>query len=136
MPTARGWSAGQAPVAAPGLKVTLLSVEVRRPDELERAFAAVLAQRADAMLRGHVNRVAATARNPKRRMRPLHRLRLAPRVGQREELTVEGGDVLGQQAADALDGLGHLASLPPRGPGHFVAEVLLELVRQHHHPRQ
>lgn len=36
--------------AAPGLKVTLLSIEVRRPDELERAFAAVLAQRADAML--------------------------------------------------------------------------------------
>ena len=43
-----GFNAMQA--AAPSLKVTLLSVEVRRPDELERAFAAVMTQRADAML--------------------------------------------------------------------------------------
>jgi len=36
--------------AAPGLKVTLLSIEVRRPDELEAAYAAITAQRADGLL--------------------------------------------------------------------------------------
>jgi putative ABC transport system substrate-binding protein len=36
--------------AAPGLKLTLLSIEVRKPDELEAAFAAITAQRADAVL--------------------------------------------------------------------------------------
>lgn len=36
--------------AAPGLKVTLLSIEVRKPDELEAAFAAITAQRAEAVL--------------------------------------------------------------------------------------
>ena len=43
-----GFNAMQA--AAPGLKVTLLSVEVRRPDELERALASITPQRADALL--------------------------------------------------------------------------------------
>ncbi len=43
-----GFNAMQA--AAPGLKVTLLSVEVRRPDELERALTSITAQRADALL--------------------------------------------------------------------------------------
>jgi putative ABC transport system substrate-binding protein len=36
--------------AAPGLKVTLLSIEVRRPDELEAAYAAITAQKADGLL--------------------------------------------------------------------------------------
>ena len=36
--------------AAPGLKVTLLSMEVRKPDELEKAFAAITAQKADGLL--------------------------------------------------------------------------------------
>lgn len=36
--------------AAPGLKVTLLSIEARKPDELDAAFAAITAQRADAVL--------------------------------------------------------------------------------------
>jgi putative ABC transport system substrate-binding protein len=36
--------------AAPGLKVTLLSIEVRRPDELEKALATITAQKADALL--------------------------------------------------------------------------------------
>jgi ABC-type uncharacterized transport system substrate-binding protein len=35
---------------APGLKVTLLSIEVRKPDELEKALATVTAQKADALL--------------------------------------------------------------------------------------
>jgi len=43
-----GFNAMQA--AAPGLKVTLLSVEVRRPDELERALTSITPQRADALL--------------------------------------------------------------------------------------
>src|SRR6266496_6808202 len=43
-----GFNAMQA--AAPGLKVTLLSVEVRRPDELEKALATITAQKADALL--------------------------------------------------------------------------------------
>ena len=43
-----GFNAMQA--AAPGLKVTLLSIEVRRPDELEKAFAAITAQKADGLL--------------------------------------------------------------------------------------
>ena len=43
-----GFKAMQA--AAPGLKVTLLSIETRRPDELEAAFAAITAQRADGLL--------------------------------------------------------------------------------------
>ena len=36
--------------AAPGLKVTLLSIEVRKPDELEAAYAAITAQKADGLL--------------------------------------------------------------------------------------
>ena len=36
--------------AAPGLKVTLLSIEVRRPDELEAAYAVITAQKADGLL--------------------------------------------------------------------------------------
>ena len=36
--------------AAPGLKVTLLSIEVRKPDELEAAYAAITAQRAEGLL--------------------------------------------------------------------------------------
>jgi putative ABC transport system substrate-binding protein len=36
--------------AAAGLKVTLLSIEVRRPDELEAAYAAITAQKADGLL--------------------------------------------------------------------------------------
>jgi putative ABC transport system substrate-binding protein len=36
--------------AAPTLKVTLLSVEVRQPEELDRAFAAITSQRADGVL--------------------------------------------------------------------------------------
>jgi len=36
--------------AAPELKVTLLSIEVRRPDELEAAYAAITAQKADGLL--------------------------------------------------------------------------------------
>lgn len=43
-----GFKAMQA--AAPGLKVTLLSIEVRKPDELEAAFSAITAQKADAVL--------------------------------------------------------------------------------------
>jgi putative ABC transport system substrate-binding protein len=43
-----GFKAMQA--AAPGIKVTLLSIEVRRPDELESAFAAITAQRAEGLL--------------------------------------------------------------------------------------
>ncbi len=43
-----GFNAMQA--AAPGLKVTLLSVEVRRPDELERTLTSITPQRADALL--------------------------------------------------------------------------------------
>ena len=43
-----GFKAMQA--AAPGLKVTLLSVEARRQDEVERAFSAITAQRADAFV--------------------------------------------------------------------------------------
>jgi putative ABC transport system substrate-binding protein len=43
-----GFNAMQA--AAPGLKVTLLSVEVRRPDELERALTSIPTQRADGLL--------------------------------------------------------------------------------------
>ena len=43
-----GFKAMQA--GAPGLKVTLLSVEVKRPDELERALASIPAQHADAFL--------------------------------------------------------------------------------------
>ena len=35
---------------APGLKVTLLSIEVRKPDELEKALAIITAQKADALL--------------------------------------------------------------------------------------
>jgi ABC-type uncharacterized transport system substrate-binding protein len=36
--------------AAPGLKVTLLSVEVRKPDELEAAFTTITAQKAEGLL--------------------------------------------------------------------------------------
>ena len=43
-----GFKAMQA--AAPGLKVTLVSIEARKPDELDAAFAAITAQRADAVL--------------------------------------------------------------------------------------
>jgi putative tryptophan/tyrosine transport system substrate-binding protein len=43
-----GFKAMQA--AAPGIKVTLLSIEVRRPEELESAFAAITAQRAEGLL--------------------------------------------------------------------------------------
>src|SRR5882724_7901269 len=43
-----GFNAMQA--VAPTLKITLLSVEVRRPDELERAFASITTQRADGLL--------------------------------------------------------------------------------------
>lgn len=43
-----GYKAMQA--AAPGLKVTLLSAEARKPDELDTALAAITAQRADAFL--------------------------------------------------------------------------------------
>jgi putative ABC transport system substrate-binding protein len=43
-----GFKAMQA--AAPGLKVTLVSIEARKPDELDAAFAAITAQRAHAVL--------------------------------------------------------------------------------------
>ena len=43
-----GFKAMQA--AAPGLKVTLLSIEVHRPDELEKAFVSITAQKADGLL--------------------------------------------------------------------------------------
>jgi len=60
--------------AAPGLKVTLLSIEVRKPDELEKALATITAQKADALLvitdpimfgnRGQVIEFAARQRLP------------------------------------------------------------------------
>jgi ABC-type uncharacterized transport system substrate-binding protein len=60
--------------AAPGLKVTLLSIEVRKPDELEKALATISTQKADALLvitdpimfgnRGQVIEFAARQRLP------------------------------------------------------------------------
>lgn len=60
--------------AAPGLKVTLLSIEVRKQDDLDAAFAAITAQRADAVLvitdpitfrnRGRIIEFAARTRLP------------------------------------------------------------------------
>jgi putative ABC transport system substrate-binding protein len=43
-----GFKAMQA--AEPALKVTLLSIEVRKPDELEKAFASITAQKAEGLL--------------------------------------------------------------------------------------
>ena len=61
----------------------------------------------------------AAAADPERQAR-LHRLGLALRVGQREVLAVEAGDVLGEQAADALDRLLDLAQAHRRPTGNGI----------------